>query len=172
VLFVCHAHEDEDLGAALRDVLVAAFDVDRDQVRCTSARGSRLHAGARIAHSLRRDIAGSTALLAVLTPDSRESRYVWLEIGAAWGQNVRILPLLARGAKADDVLSPLGEVESLDLTSDGDCGRLIDGLRSRLRPRRDGSETGMPIGNGLPHAHNSLNGIFNICQTVCSPGPL
>jgi hypothetical protein len=129
-IFISHAHEDEDLAQALVAVLTKAFEISDSAIRCTSVSGYKLPAGVHTASQLRSEIEQTECVLGVITPRSMESKYVLLELGAAWGLGKRTFPLVARGVKASSIPDPLGELHWIDLTASEDCHQLIDDLSS------------------------------------------
>jgi hypothetical protein len=129
-IFISHAHEDEDLARALVDMITKAFELSDSAVRCTSVPGYKLPAGVHTASQLRNEIEQTEFVLGVITPRSIESKYVLLELGAAWGLGKRTFPLVACGIKASSIPGPLGELHWIDLTAGEDCHQLIDNLSS------------------------------------------
>ena len=67
-------------------------------------------------------------VLGILTPDTKESSYVLMELGASWGQKKRCFPLLAKGAKRADIASPISDLHFLQLADGKQCHQLIDDL--------------------------------------------
>ncbi len=118
------------------EFLGAAFHIESDSIRCTSAQPFRLAAGAPIRDSLREDIGSAAVVLGVLTPESRESSYVQFELGAAWGRGIACFPLLAKGATRADIPAPLADNHALDLADEGDCQQLLEAIRSVAGLRR------------------------------------
>lgn len=130
IIFISHAHADEDLARAIVEVITKAFTISDDAIRCTSVPGYKLPAGVHTASKLRNEIEKTEFVLGVITPRSIESKYVLLELGAAWGLGKRTLPLVARGIKSSGIPGPLGELHWIDLTASQECHQLIDDLSS------------------------------------------
>jgi hypothetical protein len=129
-IFISHAHVDENLARALVGVITTAFEISDDSIRCTSLPGYKLSAGVHTASQLRNEIEKTEVVLGVITPQSIESKYVLLELGAAWGLGRRTFPLVARGVKSASIPGPLGELHWIDLAASQDCHQLIDDLNS------------------------------------------
>ncbi len=135
-IFISHRHADEDVAGALVEFLGAAFHLESESIRCTSAQPFRLSPGAPVRDSLREDIGSAAVVLGVLTPQSRESSYVQFELGAAWGRGIPCFPLLAKGATRADIPGPFADLHFLELSDEGDCQQLLEGLRSVAGLRR------------------------------------
>lgn len=136
MIFISHAHADEDLAQAFVGVITKAFKISDEAIRCTSVPGYKLRAGAHTASQLRKEIEQTEFVLGIITPRSIESKYVLLELGAAWGLGKRTFPLVARGVKASRIPGPLGELHWIDLAASPDCHQLIDDLSS-FKPMGD-----------------------------------
>jgi hypothetical protein len=127
-VFISHRHKDEDVATALVRLLEAAFYIERADIRCTSVHPYRLPPGERTAERVRNEIRRARVVLGILTPDTKDSSYVLLELGASWGQEVASWPLLAKGATVTDVPSPISDVQVLRLEDERECHQLIDDL--------------------------------------------
>lgn len=125
-IFVSHRHKDEAVARALVNLLESAFQVDKEDVRCTSVQPYTLSPGDRTSERLRAEIRGAEVVLGLLSPDTAESKYVLAELGASWGANVPTFPLLVRGATFADVPEPLTERHSLSLEKEESCTQLVD----------------------------------------------
>jgi hypothetical protein len=136
MIFISHAHADEDLAQALVGVITKAFEMSDEAIRCTSVPRYKLPAGAHTASQLREEIGQTDFVLGIITPRSIESKYVLLELGAAWGLGKRTFPLVARGVKTSGIPKPLDELHWIDLASSSDCHQLIDDLSS-FKPMGD-----------------------------------
>jgi len=95
-VFVSHSSRDEQLANALIKVLEAAFG--KIKIRCSSVPRYRFTVGGDYRAQLRAEVDQSTVFIALLTPASLRSSEVLFEIGARWGADKLLLPLLASGA--------------------------------------------------------------------------
>ena len=139
LLFVSHSSADADLAQALVHVVELAFKIPSQQIRCSSVDGYRLESGARTSDTLRDEILSAAAFAVVLTPQSAASSYVSFELGARWGANKQISPLLARGADAEAVPGPLKEVNALSLTAPDQISQYINELETIFSRRPEPS---------------------------------
>jgi TIR domain len=124
-IFISHRHKDKDVAQALVNVLEAAFHLKKEDIRCTSVQPYTLEGGDRTPDRLRAEISQARVVLGILTPDTKESSYVLFELGASWGQEVRSVPLLAKGATWADIPSPISDLHPLQLADERDCQQLI-----------------------------------------------
>jgi hypothetical protein len=128
-IFISHRHKDKELGNALVELLRAAFDTENDDILCTSDQSHTLRGGELTQDAIRRAISNAQVVLGILTPDTKESSYVLMELGASWGQKKRCFPLLAKGAKRADIASPISDLHFLQLSDGKQCHKLIDDLQ-------------------------------------------
>jgi hypothetical protein len=135
-IFISHRHKDETIVAALAALLREAFDIERNDIRCTSVQPYMLAPGERTSELLRSEIARAELVIGVLSPDTSESNYVVSELGASWGRDVPTFPVLVRGATYADVPSPLSERHSMSLEKEDNCLQLVDYVASRTSLRR------------------------------------
>jgi hypothetical protein len=127
-LFISHRHKDQEIAAALVDVVRAAFRINKTDIRCTSVRPYRLPVGERTSDRLRQELKNAQAVIGILTPDTRESSYVLFELGGAWAQGILTCPMLARGGKLSDIPDPIRDVNPLSLEDEADCQQFLDDL--------------------------------------------
>jgi ribosome-binding factor A len=130
MIFISHAHADEDLAEALVGVITSACELPKESIRCTSVPGYTVPIGSHTAIQLKSEIAQTKFVLGIITPESIESKYVLLELGAGWGLGKRIFPLVARGVKASGIPGPLRELNWVDLAESPSCYQLIEELSS------------------------------------------
>ena len=99
-IFISHSHADQAIASALVDYLFAALEVENNDIRCTSVPGFMLPPGVNIETQLRNDIQGEIALIALLTQNALRSQWVLFELGAAWGMNKLVIPILGPGVSS------------------------------------------------------------------------
>ncbi|MBL8348964.1 MAG: toll/interleukin-1 receptor domain-containing protein [Burkholderiaceae bacterium] len=127
-IFISHRHKDEDIVRALLDCLERHFEIQRQDIRCTSVRPYRLPVGENTADRLRAEITDAEVVLGILTTDTLASSYVAFELGSAWGQRVWTCPLLAGGADQSHIPDPIRGTSPLFLSKEGDCHQLLGDL--------------------------------------------
>lgn len=105
-LFISHAHKDRDLAARLVDALRANLVVPDGALRCTSVPGYQLDLGTMAPDVLRRELGSSACVVALLTPHSVGTEWVLFELGAAWANARKAIPLLVGGVTDKDIPGP------------------------------------------------------------------
>lgn len=134
-VFLSHSNKDEELASAIIELLMAAFGLTRDKIRCTSVPGSKLRAGAVTDQELRDEIASARAFIGLLTPASLRSQYVLAELGARWQIGGPLTGVLAKGATASRLSGPVAAVNVLKAHVEEDLHQLIGDLRKELGKR-------------------------------------
>lgn len=125
-VFISHASEDADLAEAVVDLLRDAIALSAKDIRCSSVDGYRFKAGADTDEQLRQEVKNSTSFIGIITPDSLRSAYVLFELGARWGANLHLAPLLAKGVGVGSLRGPLSGLNALDATSDAQLHQLVE----------------------------------------------
>ena len=131
-VFVSHSAKDETLAKALVELLRSALNIPANEIRCTSVNGYRLSAGASIDDQLRQEVHESQAFIGLITPSSMASTFVLFELGARWGADCHLVPLLGGGADASFLRGPLGTLNALSCDDAGQIHQLVDDLASLL----------------------------------------
>jgi hypothetical protein len=90
--------------------LRAALRLSAAQIRATSVEETQLGAGSDIDESLRAEVRDSQVFIAVLSPNSLASTYVLFELGARWGADRKMLPLLMPNMSPEQLDSPLNRL--------------------------------------------------------------
>ena len=112
-LFISHSSKDSLFVQALIDLLRAALNLGSTQIRCTSIDGYRLPGGANTNEQLKQEVHHADAFIGVISPESINSIYVVFELGARWGANLPLIPLIAPGTNNDVLKGPLAGINAL-----------------------------------------------------------
>lgn len=131
-IFVSHSSADVDTAEALVDLIRSALNVSAKDIRCTSVDGYKLPAGADSNQQLRSEVFECQAFIALLSPASLSSIYVMFELGARWGANRYLAPVMIGGTTAGDLKAPLSAINSITGASDADMHQLVEDLAERL----------------------------------------
>src|SRR6266576_5357116 len=113
-VFISHSSEDIGVAKALIDLLLSAIGLNHRDIRCTSVDGYRLEVGADTDVELKRELKASKAFIGLITPSSIESAYVLFELGARWGADLHLAPVLACGADSGSLRGPLAKLNALN----------------------------------------------------------
>ncbi len=124
-IFISHSSKDSDLAVALIELLRDAVNIPQDQIRCSSVDGYRLPGGARTEDQLRREVRSATVFIGFITPASIQSAYVLFELGARWGADLHLMPLLAAGIQPNTLQGPLSNLNALNCDDEGQVHQLV-----------------------------------------------
>ncbi len=127
-VFISHRHSDKQVAQALVGLLEAAFEIQPNNLPCTSIHKYALNIGDRTTERLRTELRHAKAVLGIISPDVKDSSYVMFQLGASWGRGGITLPLLIRGAKEADVPAPIGDLHAVSLTDAAACHKLLEDL--------------------------------------------
>lgn len=138
-IFISHSSSDRATAEALVDLLRSALALPSKEIRCTSVEGYRLAAGANSNEQLRTEIFGCDAFIALLSPSSMKSVYVTFELGARWGTNKHLAPIMICGTEASDLRAPLSAIHAITGTSESDMHQLVSDLSTHLQQQSEGA---------------------------------
>jgi hypothetical protein len=139
-VFISHSSKDKDLALALIDLLKAGLGLLADQIRCSSVDGYRLPVGVNTEDQLREEVNAAKVVVGLITPSSLASYYVMFELGARWGANLFLAPLLA-GVKASELSGPLSLLNALSASSDAQLHQLLGDVAKHLGLPRQPAES-------------------------------
>ena len=109
-VFVSHSSKDANFTHALVRLLRVALGLSAAQIRATSIEETQLRAGSDVDESLRAEVRDSRVFIAVLSPNSLASTYVLFELGARWGADKKMLPVLMPNMSSEQLDIPLNRL--------------------------------------------------------------
>lgn len=130
-IFISHASCDRDLVKCFVQALEASVTLADDEIRCSSLPGYRLRSGTHTSSALRKELSEAELIVGILTPESLESGWVMFELGAGWGANKWVVPVVA-GVDYDSMPGPLKESNATDAATRGELEQLFHEIASRL----------------------------------------
>lgn len=148
-IFISHAHDDQNLAVLLIDYLLSEYELTPNDIRCTSVPGYTIPLGESIVDCLRKDVSVGIGFIALLSHFGLESVWVKFELGAAWGSQKAVLPILGPGVEdSDKRLGPFSympcvKIEDVQCTKKLDkyFGQLMADLNVSSKPQAtDGSK--------------------------------
>jgi hypothetical protein len=132
-IFISHSSEDQAIAASFISLLRLALPLDPDRIRCTSVDGHRLPAGASFNEQLRAEVFESITLVALLSPASLQSVFTLFELGARWGAQRFLAPVLVRGASVNSLQQPLASLNAVSSNSEADISNLLVTLANHIK---------------------------------------
>ncbi|MFH0783235.1 MAG: toll/interleukin-1 receptor domain-containing protein [Pseudomonadota bacterium] len=112
-LFISHSSKDSLFVQSLIDLIRAALNLESSRIRCTSIDGYRLPGGANTSEQLKQEVHHADTFIGIISAQSINSIYVVFELGARWGANRSLIPLIAPGTNTDILKGPLKEINAL-----------------------------------------------------------
>ncbi|HYL73127.1 MAG TPA: toll/interleukin-1 receptor domain-containing protein [Bryobacteraceae bacterium] len=127
-VFLSHSNVDTEVARKVRNLLVHR----------TSAQvfmSEDLNAGEKWETKLRNELASADVVLALLTPQSVDSSWVLLEIGAAWALEKPIIPVITRRDVLNKMPVSLEGTRTIalsDITSAENAGKFVAAFEDSL----------------------------------------
>jgi TIR domain len=131
LVFISHSSKDENLALALIELLRNSLGISQQEIRCSSVDGYRLEVGVNTESQLRQEVNAAKTLIALVTPNSLTSAFVMFELGARWGANLHLAPLLA-GVPPSEVKQPLSLLNSLSASNNAQLHQFVENISKRL----------------------------------------
>jgi len=128
-IFISHSSRDRALAEALTDLLKSALGLV--SIRCSSVDGHRLPVGVNTEAKLREEVNEAKVVVGLVTPSSLVSSFVMFELGARWGANLFLAPLLA-GVRANELSGPLSLLNALSADNDAQVHQLLGDIAEQL----------------------------------------
>jgi hypothetical protein len=138
-IFVSHSGKDIPLAEHVTQLLLSALNISEREIRCTSVPGFQLEIGAHTSTSFKEEIKSCDAIIGILTENSLDSMYVMFELGAAWGLNKRVVPVLGPKFNCSDLRAPISEAHAMKWNNGPSWHQLIDSLSQQLNVNKRSS---------------------------------
>lgn len=144
-IFISHCAEDSTIAESLAELLHTALHLPKSEIRCTSVDGYRLPAGANTDEQLRREVLDAPVLVGLISHRSFDSAYVLFELGARWGKNAFMAPLLAPGVSTSVLKGPISSLNALSCESASQIYQLVHeiGLQLAVSPEPPATYAGL-----------------------------
>ena len=131
-IFISHSSRDSVIAGLLIDLLRLSLNLQSEDIRCTSVEGYRLPGGASTDEMLRREVHEAVLFIGLITPHSIHSPYVLFELGARWGAEKTLIPLLASGADAEHLRGPLSGINAMNCSVPAQVHQLVEEAAKHL----------------------------------------
>lgn len=130
-VFISHSSADVELAEALVNLLQSAMRLPSAKIRCTSVEGHRLPGGSPVEEQLRREVLSSKVFVALVTPVSLRSTYVLFEMGARWGAQCYLVPVMT-SADTSILKGPLSALNALNCSIVAQVHQLVHNIADTL----------------------------------------
>lgn len=140
-IFISHSSKDLKFVEKLTELLKNALHLSAKDIRCTSIDAYGLPGGANTSEQLKSEVSGSKAFIGVVSYAAIDSMYVLFELGARWGANKHLLPLLAPGVSLDILKRPLSDLNAQSCDSASQLHKLVNDLAKELGIKPEESHT-------------------------------
>jgi hypothetical protein len=141
VVFISHSSKDAELALALIELLKAGLGLPANQILCSSVDGYRLPVGINTEAKLREEVNAARIVIGLITPSSLASAFVMFELGARWGANQFLAPLLA-GVRPSEITGPLNLLNALSASNEAQLHQLLEDISQKV---------GLPLQNAASY---------------------
>ena len=132
-IFLSHSSRDREVASAVVELLRAGLELPASSIRCTSVDGYKLPIGADTGKQLRDEILKADVFLSLLSESSLRSSYVLFELGARWGADLELAPLLIGGLGPSDLPSPIADKNAYSADAAADLHQMLANVAAKLR---------------------------------------
>jgi hypothetical protein len=134
-IFISHAHTDGELAQKLVGLLRSALGLaEKGDIFYSSREGTGVAPGASIRPEVIENLRDTSALIVLLTPESVENPWVWLEAGARLAQEGKPNPLFVVPQERFKTLPRvIPDLRSLSLDNDGELHELVAEVATQLK---------------------------------------
>ena len=160
-VFISHSSVDSELAGHLAELFRSALSLSAKDIRCTSVDGYRLPAGANTDEQLRREVLEAQVLAGILSHASFESAYVLFELGARWGKNEYLIPVLAPGETPSILKGPISNLNALMSTNQAQMHQLVSDVAGELGIRPERTEVFHNLVEGITSLRPVRKGVRN-----------
>ncbi|QIO43083.1 toll/interleukin-1 receptor domain-containing protein [Rhizobium leguminosarum bv. trifolii] len=115
-IFLSHAVADTKLAKLLTDLLKEAIGVPHDDIFCSSVDGHGVPMTEDFNKYMKEQIQEPQLVFLLMTPSYLESAFCLMELGAAWAQSHKTLPIVVPPVAFGEVTRTLGLIQALDIT--------------------------------------------------------
>ncbi|MCC6583162.1 MAG: toll/interleukin-1 receptor domain-containing protein [Chitinophagales bacterium] len=132
-IFISHSSSDIDIAKLLIEIIRKAFNTPSEKIRCTSVPGYKLKAGTNTDEQIKKEIFSSKAFIGLITKDSINSTYVLFELGARWGIDLPLIPLICDKLGVDLLNGPIKNINALSALDSSDMLQFLNDLGDILK---------------------------------------
>lgn len=137
-IFISHSSKDVEVAKKVIDLLRISLHLKSDDIRCTSVDGYRLRGGAETDNELKTEIFDSEVLVVLVSTDSMSSHYTLFELGARWGAQKYMIPLLIDSEGVGSLKGPLKGINALNAYEEAQLQQFVGDIGKELKKKPDG----------------------------------
>jgi hypothetical protein len=142
LIFISHKESEKKIAESLVDFLKSSLEINDNEIRCTSVAGYQLKFEGTIPDQLKRDIRSSKVIIALLTEESLESKWIMFEIGASWALGKKVVPILGMGLNHENLPGPLGSRPGIFIGEPDSSIRMKDAIKEIAKSIQKQEKTG------------------------------
>jgi len=132
-VFISHSSADSEVVKLIIKLLRSSLNLKPKEILCTSVEGQKLSPGVNTDEILKKEVHEAQSFIGVITENSIKSSYVLFEIGARWGANLSMIPIIC-DQKGTSILSgPLKNINCLNHKTRGDIYSMVDSISEALK---------------------------------------
>jgi hypothetical protein len=140
-IFISHSSKDKELAEKVTELVKNALHLHPNDIRCTTVDGYRLPGGAKTNEQLKREVCGSETFVGLISSAATDSMYVLFELGARWGSDKYLLPLLATGVSPNILKGPLSDLNALSCSNASQLHQMVKDLAEKLEIKPESPDT-------------------------------
>jgi len=159
-VFISHSSADVEIVKLIIKLIRSSLNLSPNEILCSSIEGHKLSPGVNTDERLKEEVHRAKSFIGVITENSINSSYVLFELGARWGANLPMVPIIC-DEKGTSILSgPLKNINCLTHIKRGDLYSMIDTISGNL-----GIES-LPTNSFLDEVENILSYNSNIAEEL------
>jgi hypothetical protein len=129
-IFVSHAVADQPLASLFTKLLKEAIGVPSKSIFCSSVAGHGIPLGENFNDYMKNKIQKPKLVFLLMTPSYMESAFCLMELGAAWAQSSKTIPIVVPPVSFEQVTKTLGLIQALKI-EDSEAG--LNKLRQAVK---------------------------------------
>ncbi len=127
-LFISHSTKDREKLQPFLDLLAIGMGINQDEIFCTLQKGT-LATGENFMDKIKLELGDCKKVICFITPNYLKSISCLVELGAAWYQSGKVIPIIVKPLKFSDLNNtPLSGLQALSLDNSDDLFQLYDEL--------------------------------------------
>lgn len=134
-IFISHSSSDVEVAKLIIEIVRKAFNISSGKIRCTSVPGYKLKAGANTYNQLKKESFAAKVFIGLITKESINSTYVLFELGARWGVDLPLIPLICDKAGTSILNGPIKNINALSAIDSSDMLQFLNDLGDVLESK-------------------------------------